>query len=402
MILKFHHLVLIIIFLVIIVIIGNIFILVFKKHRGINIDYYNELITKYKNDKILLTCVLAGEWLVKNQLKNGKFNYSYDPWQNSYSSDYNLLRHAGTAYSLARLYKYVNLSILKESARKAIDYLLNFSCNSSYGWYIDDGRRPVPLGGTALATLAAIEYDEVAKESTFKREINEMGLFLRNQQTSDGSINCYYSPDQGVSYGDNDYYAGEALLAIARLYEHTGDYNYYVVLEKAFPYYKNYYILRGYTPFAPWGIEAFVRWYQYSKNQDVLDFCYSVSDATLEDQYTNLDICPKDYVGGFGKISGIPPRSNTASKIEGVVDTYYLAVMTGNKSKMSQYNRNIVLAAKFLINLQIDLEDSLIYPCPEKCIGGIPGGVKDSEIRIDYLQHAIVTLLKIRDYGIET
>ena len=123
MILKFRHLVLIIMFAVIIVIIGNIFILVFKKYESINIDYYNELITKYKNDKILLNCVLAGEWLVRNQHEDGRFNYEYYPSQDKYSLGYNIIRHASTTYSLAKLYRDTRLTEFMECTLKGIKYL---------------------------------------------------------------------------------------------------------------------------------------------------------------------------------------------------------------------------------------------------------------------------------------
>jgi len=85
-----------------------------------------------------------------------------------------------------------------------------------------------------------------------------------------------------------------------------------------------------------------------------------------------------------------------------VVDTYYLANITNNKTKMSQYKDNIILAVEFLMNLQIDKNDALKYPNPGRALGAIPLTLSNSKIRIDHMQHTIVTLLKIRDYGIET
>jgi len=375
--------------------------MIFKKYESINIDYYNELITKYKNDKILLNCVLAGEWLVRNQHEDGRFNYEYYPYQDKYSLGYNIIRHASTTYSLAKLYRDTRLTEFMECTLKGIKYLQKYFRISPLGKYVDDGFYPNHLGSTALTILAMIEYEEATNDTTFVNDIKEMGEFLKAQQNPNGSLNCYYYSDKKISYGLDDYYIGEGVLAAVRLYEFTGSYDYYVFLEKAFSYCKDYYIDKGLNPFAPWGVEAFVRWYKYSKDSKVLDFCYRISDDILEHQYLPGDDCPSDYIGGFGKIKNRVPGASTASDIEAVVDTYYLANITNNKTKMSQYKDNIILAVEFLINLQIDKNDALEYPNPGRVIGAIPLTLSNSKIRIDHMQHTIVTLLKVRDYGIE-
>jgi len=375
---------------------------VFKKQGTIDGQYYSELLSEYGKDKILFSCILAGEWLVKNQHEDGRFNYEYYPSQDRYSLGYNIIRHASTTYSLAKLYRDTRLTEFMECTLKGIKYLQKHLRISPFGKYVDDGFYPIHLGSTALAILAMIEYEEVTNDTSFVDDINEMGEFLKAQQNPDGSLNCYYYSDKNVSYGLDDYYMGESVLAAVRLYEFTGSYDYYVFLEKAFSYCKDYYMDKGLNPFAPWGVEAFVRWYKYSKDSEVLDFCYRISDDILEHQYLPGDDCPSDYIGGFGKIKSRVPGASTASDIEAVVDTYYLANITNNKTKMSQYKDNIILAVEFLMNLQIDKNDALKYPNPGRALGAIPLTLSNSKIRIDHMQHTIVTLLKIRDYGIET
>jgi hypothetical protein len=50
--------------------------------------------------------------------KKGKFLYSYLPHKNKYENKYNILRHAGTVYSMLEIHEVMNDDILLDLAKK--------------------------------------------------------------------------------------------------------------------------------------------------------------------------------------------------------------------------------------------------------------------------------------------
>jgi uncharacterized protein YyaL (SSP411 family) len=108
--------------------------------------------------------VLAGEYLKKAVKENGSFVYEYHPPSDEESPEYNMLRHAGTIYDMADLYRLTKDKILLEKTQKAISFLLknlkNTQVNGQNVLVALDNDN-IKLGGNALAILALTEYMEV-------------------------------------------------------------------------------------------------------------------------------------------------------------------------------------------------------------------------------------------------
>jgi len=58
------------------------------------------------NSSYLESAVMGGLYLVNCQRSDGSFNYKYDPEEDSYSTDDNMLRQLGTTYSIHLIYKH--------------------------------------------------------------------------------------------------------------------------------------------------------------------------------------------------------------------------------------------------------------------------------------------------------
>ena len=368
----------------------------------------------------LESAVMGGLYLVNCQRADGSFNYKYDPQEDSYSTDDNMLRQLGTTYSVLLIYKHYPEPIFLEAGELAMEYVERYVeyIDTNTAHIVNDGTSK--LGGAALALLCYVTFEKVA-DTRYRDTLDALGNFIIfSQDNATGEFNNYYQvdgkiPTEGDEYywKHTDYYPGEAFLALAFLYQHTREEKYMDCWKLAFDYYYDYYGGENsyYSPFSPWATGAALIMYEFQRDERYVEMSRSMADRVLygQDQYPEgFEIA--EYVGGFyydkylryqKDPDGEPdyyPRANTASKIEGPMDFYWMMErydLSGNKEF---YRERMELASDFLSNLQYAGSDAAAFPDPKKAYGGVPGGVNDRDVRIDYNQHAIVAWIKIYDY----
>jgi hypothetical protein len=156
----------------------------------------------------------------------------------------------------------------------------------------------------------------------------------------------------------------------------------------------NPYYGRGYTAYTPWATEAMVYAYGWNNESSYLDQCYSMAESCRNGQNLPGKKMEPQKVGGWGS----DPAANGASRVEGVVDSYLLARRTNDTYRMDRFNSTMEYASRFLINLQYDDEEAGDFPNPNKVAGGTPLSYSEDNIRIDYVQHAVVVIAKVMVY----
>ena len=373
-----------------------------------------------RDSPYLEASVAAGLYLVNGQRPDGSFNYQYDPRQLSYSSSDNMLRQMGTTYSVLLLYRNYPEKIFLDAGELAMEYV------GKHVEYIDQNTAHIvdegdsKLGGAALAVLCYVTFEKVL-DDRYGDTLDALGnFFIFSQDNGTGEFNNYYQvdgsiPEEGDKYywKHTDYYPGEAFLALAFLYQHTREEKYMDCWKLAFDYYYDYYGRDNsyYSPFSPWATGAALIMYEFEPDVRYVNMSRSMAESVLygQDQYPEGFEIP-EYVGGFyydrylryqNDPDGEPdyyPRANTASKIEGPMDFYWMMERYNLSGDKEFYKTRIILASDFLVMLALNESDSQFLPSPRRCFGGVPGGVADHEIRIDYNQHAMVAWLKIYNY----
>ena len=81
------------------------------------------------------------------------------------------------------------------------------------------------------------------------------------------------------------------------------------------------------------------------------------------------------------------------------VDAYMMAKWTNETAREEKYYRGSALCGMFLMTLQLNGTDCRDFPEPDEAVGGTPLSFVDNNIRIDYVQHAVVVLVKIMVYA---
>ena len=174
----------------------------------------------------------SGQYLVRVNLENGQFVYREHLDGKETKQTYNMLRHAGTLYALARYYRWQpdesTLAALKRgtvflrgemtSPSNRQDLLALWTRPAVTG---KEGPETAKLGGAGLALLALACLKDIDGDAVTTAEMRALGEFVLFMQKDDGSFYSKYIPSQG---GKSDtfvslYYPGEAILGLIRLYQ---------------------------------------------------------------------------------------------------------------------------------------------------------------------------------------
>jgi uncharacterized protein YyaL (SSP411 family) len=119
-----------------------------------------------------------------------------------------------------------SLSDVATAARHAVNHMLEnflFPYGSEEGLCVVDNGR-IKLGGNGLALLALAELYELTRDEALINVGRKLARYIVSEQRSDGDF--VHSRDFKTGKERNfrsDYYTGEALFGLLRLYEVTGD-----------------------------------------------------------------------------------------------------------------------------------------------------------------------------------
>ena len=255
----------------------------------------------------------------------------------------------------------------------------------------------VKLGGAGLALVMIDQYVEATGDrSTYRGKAQDLARFLVASQKQDGEF-VYFPPRTPggpvTSTDDSPYYPGEAILGLVRLYSWDAN---PLWLETA---------VRG----ADWLIDvrdagkgpsdlANDHWlmlalsylYAYTGDQRYVDHSVALCRA-VEHQYEKNEkywADYPDYKGGYYN----PPRSTpAATRGEGlgaVLDTCRLA-----KMDCDWIEDLLIDTARHEMLSQYDPDMTWWIENRPKAFGGWNGGLLDMDIRNDFVQHNMSSLL---------
>jgi prenyltransferase beta subunit len=340
--------------------------------------------------------ISGGDFLVRMQNPDGSYKYEYFPETDTYSSDNNILRHAGVVYSLAMLYQYNHEQKYLDSAKKGADFLLqhveHIDDDTAYIFHDDDAK----LGGAGLAVVALAELETIERTGKYLDDIKDLTNFILFMQEDTGKYKSYYIYNGEDDYDEDSYiYPGEAMLALVRAYSLLEDQRYLASVEKAYDHYSIAFAQDPTTEFTPWTAQAFARLYEISPKQKYADFVFQMEDWLIGQQYLNNAPRP-EYLGAYGTMS--IPSITAGVRTEGVSDAYLLAKQLGYEEKEQRYKKSILLAMNFLMQLQHKKESVTMYQDPEEAVGAFVYKVGDTATRVDHTQHGISAMIKTLMY----
>ena len=332
----------------------------------------------------------------------GRFAYSYRPDTDTLSHRYNILRHAGTVYAMLELYELADDAKLMAAAQRALDYLVKRcrSCPCLAGAACVEEKGFVKLGGNALALIALAKYFEVTSDRRYLPLMKQLARWIQWVQREDGSFDR-----QKVRYADchdtgfvSDYYPGEAILAMLRLYAIDGDERWLDVAEGGAAYLVETRDFRkdlARLSHDHWLLYALHELGRYRPRPAFDRHALRIAEAIMHAQ--NLSPQYPDWRGSFYR----PPRSTpTATRVEGLAAAYRIAVRNGKVELSERIFSAITEGIRFQLQTQLGPESVLHVKNPARALGGFRRSLTNYGIRIDYVQHNISSLIafyRIRD-----
>ena len=366
---------------------------------------------------LLQRSVWAADYLMSSISANGKIRYRYQTTRDKTTSSYNLIRHAGTTYSLFQVYDRTRFEPYRLAGNEAIDYLLGHTRRdtrtgpylpadhpdfgeSQFVVSLPKGRQSegdVHLGGAGLALVMLDQYVESTGDTeTYLEQARAMARFIVASQKEDGEF--YSFPPKRVGEPPcrdevSPYYPGEAILGLIRLYSYDPN-----------PLWKDTAVRA-----ADWLIEvrdkgkdesevANDHWlmlglsylYLYTEDMRYVDHSMAICRA-VEYQYRKNEHAwaeYPDFQGGYYD----PPRSTpAATRGEGlgaVLETCHLA------GKDCAWIENLLMeTVRHEMLSQYDPDMSYWMPNPARAFGAFNGGLLDTDVRNDFVQHNMSSLL---------
>ena len=351
----------------------------------------------FSGSKYLHSAKAGGDYLVNHMYDDGSFVYEYDPVTGDESSSYNILRHAGTAYSLIDLYEATGDKRYLTAGEKALVYLNNqiIPCPGIPDAACVEEGDEIKLGGNALAILAFAEYQLVTGSTDYLSQAQHLARFMVSTQSPDGefSVHKIDSSDGSADDFESGYYPGEAIFALARLHDVDHDPVWTDTAHKAAHWLIEVRDANVATPnlnHDHWLLYGLNELYTDRADEAYLAHARRITESIAAIQHHNEVGDKADWNGGFYN----PPRSTpTATRSEGLGAAYELFTKAGDEAYATIAKGVMKKALEFELRTQFTKSQLVSLDADVTAAGGFHESLDEYPIRIDYVQHNISALL---------
>lgn len=359
----------------------------------------------------------SGEYMIRSIDSIGRFNYvvNTNPAVQIKPS-YNMLRHAGAIYALGMYQELTGDPNSCNTALKAMDFVKQTSLGpvhkeSYYGvWTFSDitliKKAPqVKLGGCGLGLTAIAASLKCDSDFVEAKKTNGLGYFIRYMQKDNGGFYSKYIPKKGGKdpSWNSLYYPGEAILGLMYLNQINPNNKWTTSAIHGMNYLAQK--RKGETKVEPdhWALIATNQLIHYidehkkyeSYREGFINHAKQICEFILN---SSANINPSsDYYGCMGSDGRTTP---TATRLEGLLNAY-VYIPKEEIELRKQMELAIHAGIEFLVRSQIK-EGEFIGGIPRTYISNdvLPSirinHKRNTEIRIDYVQHALSAMILYR------
>jgi orotate phosphoribosyltransferase/AMMECR1 domain-containing protein len=333
---------------------------------------------------------LHAQYLLRQQKPDGSLYTDYEPFQNRLYEGVDLPRQANAAWVLARAARVLGGEELRAAADRAIDHLLNAAAEGEDGLWLEAPAQASSVAELSFLLLALCE-SAVEESSAHRALAGRAAATLWDCVTlPHGRVRTHRGAEASADEYQ-DYFAGQALLALAaacasNVTEVDGE-----RLSRGFIYYRHRFRHRRGPGQVSWYTQAFARWWQVTRDERFAAFAFEIVDWLLAYQQEKTGAFVNDH-------QPETPGYMTAVYLEAVAAASNLAGAAGDERRRSSYTRAYERGLRFLDRLVIQPRDAAVLPGAAYAVGGLRRAIHYSEVRTDFVQHALSAVLE--GYGL--
>lgn len=198
------------------------------------------------HEKIRSTVHDGVSWIIAAQEDDGHFAYEYLPYEGQYLRGDNIVRQAGTLYSLGEITRRSSDDNAErnEAIEKAIGYFQTLSPEHEYeGVDVrcitkDSESNLCKLGATSLALTGILGYVEryPDKKDEYTDLIEGYIAFITTAKKEGAGFSDQYRVGIGFTETESSFSNGEALLALVRYYQYNPRPEIKILVDEVFAY----------------------------------------------------------------------------------------------------------------------------------------------------------------------
>ncbi len=327
--------------------------------------------------------------LLASMNKKGKYVYGYSTNSAKEFNSYNILRHAGSTWSLILYYKEYPSDELKTTIQESIDYLINnftIEYNDDITFVVEKKSSEIKLGGNALALLMLSEYSLVFSDYKYDDISKKIANGIIHMQNDDGSYNHILDLNFNIKEKFRTvYYDGEATFALLKYYKVNNNNILVEQAKKAI----DYFIDNNYEKYRD-------QWISYALNEYI--------KINTNERYINFAFL--NYTYNRQKLDN--NKSFGPTRLELLIttlDTYNYVINNADSSVIKDFNikelkNSIEINFETLFNFYISEEVAMYLNNPILVLNGFHDIKSNFRMRIDDLQHSLLGIIKYNElYG---
>ena len=342
-------------------------------------------------DRLTGAALQAAAWLLRHQRADGLFAYEFSPQTQSWSAADSIVRQAGCAWAIASVGRARRDRAVSRAAGAAIDGLLRATLRRDgpgrLYYLAAAGERP-RLGAIPLLLLAMLEAPP--SDSATRETVERLAATLLAIQEPSGKLGV---TARGLEQeGSETYYAGQVVLALARLHGARRRDRYARAIASAMDHYRARWADEDERDlsFTTWMLQACDVWHQLDGGDESVEYGFAMADWALESQH-GADHPHPLWPGAFQNTPGI----GTAAYAEGIASALALAQRVGDAEREARYRASLLGAMRFLLQLTVEASDAPFVGGDEQ-IGALRSALHRPGLRCDNAQHFIMSALRTR------
>lgn len=350
---------------------------------------------------------LAGNWY-KNNFRNGEVTYMYHPYNDEENNqDRTVVRSTMALWAMNKLAIFLNDDELKKMGEEGIKHYLEDYFQMSQSIKTNKVLpRELPLANGYIVknhwSSAGFIICAIAERGETAKYQKEIELLLNWMLTFENQDHTLWTEEAQNQY----FMPGHFLLAVATLFEKTGEAKYKEIFDRIYGAYEE--PLRGmmnlgndlHAPYAPaWFTQPLAKMYHVTKDDRYLTMVLNINDRVKRWYVINsqFQIYP-DYDGILAPKAGyFGNNSVTAAALESLADAAWLTKLSGDAVRYSEYVSVLRHTTAYLMRLQY-IDDNLFWVKNKtRTRGGFATDLVNGDIWMDNVWHLTSAFLKIYD-----